>query len=81
MEKELAKRSHFCQKVIKRLKQELADATSKGSNNAGGNQASNTFSPRTARVGKSNDYRTMPGANTLDAELARGNDDLINFLE
>ena len=23
----------------------------------------------------------MPGANTLDAELARGNDDLINFLE
>ena len=27
VEKELAKRSHFCQKVIKRLKQELSDAT------------------------------------------------------
>ena len=27
VEKELAKRSHFCQKVIKRLKQELQDAT------------------------------------------------------
>lgn len=26
VEKELAKRSHFCQKVIKRLKQDLKDA-------------------------------------------------------
>lgn len=25
VEKELAKRSHFCQKVIKRLKQDLSD--------------------------------------------------------
>ena len=28
VEKELAKRSHFCQKVIKRLKQDLKEATS-----------------------------------------------------
>ena len=82
VEKELAKRSHFCQKVIKRLKQELAEATSKNAQPAGNNMGG-AFSPRTARVGKSSDYRTANPmlAGTLDAELARGSDDLINFLE
>ena len=29
VEKELAKRSHFCQKVIKKLKQQVAELTEK----------------------------------------------------
>ena len=41
VEKELAKRSHFCQKVIKRLKQDLNDIqsgakTEEGAPNVGG---------------------------------------------
>ena len=36
MEKELAKRSHFCQKVIKRLKQQVKELESeKAENNTG----------------------------------------------
>ena len=66
VEKELAKRSHFCQKVIKRLKSDLKDAQSgikpdEAAFNTGGKGATGKL--------------TMPERDD------RGNEDLINFLE
>ena len=62
----MAKRSHFCQKVIKRLKCDLKDAQSgvkpdETAFNTGGKMATNKF--------------IMPERDE------RGNEDLINFLE
>ena len=58
VEKELAKRSHFCQKVIKRLKTELKEVTdTKGvalNPSAAGNY-NTAANPRTAKIGRSND--------------------------
>jgi len=82
VEKELAKRSHFCQKVIKRLKQELHEAVH-ASGKANSHMANNLTSPKSQRLAnKSMDlYRSVGGQAVTDQELARGNDDLINFLE
>ena len=82
VEKELAKRSHFCQKVIKRLKQDLKEAVegkdSHGDISGLGGRA--TDAAITSRsMGKS--PIAKPGANMyLDAD-AKGSEDLINFLE
>ena len=79
VEKELAKRSHFCQKVIKRLKQELQEANDgnkKLQNNVG---HSGGHGQTSHRVGKNNEFRNL-GAGSLD-DLHKSNDDLINFLE
>ena len=77
--------------MIKRLKQELSDATNsnqvispKGAQQASAGAHSNSFTPRNAnaRVQRSNDYRNMALASggPFD-EVNKGNDDLINFLE
>jgi len=78
VEKELAKRSHFCQKVIKRLKQELQEANdgNKKVQNVG---HSGGHGQTSQRVGKNNEFRNM-AAGSLD-DLHKTNDDLINFLE
>lgn len=84
VEKELAKRSHFCQKVIKRLKQELVEVT-QGAVKAGSLQGvggSASITPRNPKkVSKLMDLRTINGSVGLDADLVKGSEDLINFLE
>ena len=82
VEKELAKRSHFCQKVIKRLKQDLKDATD------GKEQTSTGFAKQmkdghgTSRsMGKSQEMRMKGGLPLYGADADRGSEDLINFLE
>lgn len=80
VEKELAKRSHFCQKVIKRLKQQVKDLeqektdalTKKG---AVGGVVQNKQGTRISISGGS------PKKNNNSLEDSKGNEDLINFLE
>ena len=72
VEKELAKRSHFCQKVIKRLKGELEEATQ--NIGAKGNQGAANMGILSPRAGK---QLTQNSAEGVD----RGSEDLINFLE
>ena len=66
VEKELAKRSHFCQKVIKRLKSDLKDAQS-------------GFKPDETAFNTGGKGAT--GKLTMPERDDRGNEDLINFLE
>ena len=68
VEKELAKRSHFCQKVIKRLKQQVKDLQSEKTENR-----PHIMGGQTQR--KSN------GGNTNMVANNKANEDLINFLE
>ena len=73
VEKELAKRSHFCQKVIKRLKEELKEAIdTKCSTNQNNNMASKSHR---------GPIKSLMGGVGQNDDLGRGNDDLINFLE
>lgn len=79
VEKELAKRSHFCQKVIKRLKGDLKDALD-GKDELGGNMLGID-----GKLGHATS-RSMGGRNhkasvTLNDEGSRPSEDLINFLE
>ena len=68
VEKELAKRSHFCQKVIKRLKQQVKDLQSEKTENR-----PHIMGGQTQR--KSN------GGNANMVANNKANEDLINFLE
>ena len=79
VEKELAKRSHFCQKVIKRLKQEVQDL-SEAQGKHGKGLVAGAIGAKSHRIGKSNDFRNVAGASFDDLGKG-GNDDLINFLE
>jgi hypothetical protein len=81
VEKELAKRSHFCQKVIKRLKQQVkeleqekADTTTKRGPGAGGQ--THLANLKGIRNSLGSPKRKDP---LLDD--SKGNDDLINYLE
>ena len=76
VEKELAKRSHFCQKVIKRLKDQIkeletekADLTQKSGGAVG------SVVNRRARQS----YGGSP--KKIDGDDSKANEDLINFLE
>ena len=62
----MAKRSHFCQKVIKRLKEDLKNATSGLKSDDGYNTNLKTNLAKTSNMPDRDD---------------RGNEDLINFLE
>ena len=74
VEKELAKRSHFCQKVIKRLKGELQEATQNGGTKAIQGVANmGVLSPRAGK------QLTQSLASAEGGD--RGSEDLINFLE
>lgn len=82
VEKELAKRSHFCQKVIKRLKQELSEIT-QSAGIKGVQKGSYSQTPRVGKHGQIRpfDFKNAGGA-TGEVDMGRGgNDDLINFME
>ena len=68
VEKELAKRSHFCQKVIKRLKQQVKDLQSEKNEN------------RPTIMGGQTQRKSNGGNASLVANN-KANEDLINFLE
>jgi chromosome segregation ATPase len=76
VEKELAKRSHFCQKVIKRLKQQVKDLE----------QEKSDILTKKGNAGIANlkGLRSSLGSPKRKDGLldeSRGNDDLINYLE
>lgn len=72
VEKELAKRSHFCQKVIKRLKQQVKDMETE--------KVESGIRPAVAGMGASH---RRPGSQkySMDLSANKANEDLINFLE
>lgn len=80
VEKELAKRSHFCQKVIKRLKQQVKDLEQ---------EKEETLQKRAGAVGgvisSNKGVRSSIGASPKKTngqmEDSKANEDLINFLE
>jgi hypothetical protein len=69
VEKELAKRSHFCQKVIKRLKQQVKDL-----------QSEKVETKPSQIMGGQTQRRSMNGMPSMVANN-KANEDLINFLE
>ncbi len=77
VEKELAKRSHFCQKVIKRLKLQVKELE----------QEKQDILKQRGTLGGVTNLKTM--RNTLGSpkkkdpllDDSKGNDDLINYLE
>lgn len=78
VEKELAKRSHFCQKVIKRLKQqvkELEQEKTEMLTKRGGNQ------PGIANLKGLRNSLGSPKRKDPLLDDSKGNDDLINYLE
>jgi chromosome segregation ATPase len=78
VEKELAKRSHFCQKVIKRLKQQVKELEQ---------EKQDILQKKAAVQGGTvtnlKGLRNSLGSPKKDSLLddSKGNDDLINFLE
>lgn len=78
VEKELAKRSHFCQKVIKKLKQQVNELEQEKNANEGNTK-------RTSNIGNLKGLRSSQTSpkKKIDPLLdeSRGNDDLINYLE
>ncbi len=69
VEKELAKRSHFCQKVIKRLRQQVKDLE-------------NEKQELIQKKGIANDAQAGKGrAKRVGDDDGKANEDLINFLE
>lgn len=90
VEKELAKRSHFCQKVIKRLKTRVQELEAEKANqgaNAGDHSANAFMSGRPAVMGLSGSQgrnrmqNQKQQFNTMNDPNQRNNEDLINFLE
>ena len=74
VEKELAKRSHYCQRVIKRLKQRVADLeTEKVAQDS-------TTGPKPAVAGLANSRNKGKAYATADASK-QNNEDLIHFWE
>jgi len=75
VEKELAKRSHFCQKVIKRLKEQVKELE---------HEKQDLLSKKAALLGNLKGARNSIGSPNRNDPLldeSRGNDDLINYLE
>ena len=77
VEKELAKRSHFCQKVIKRLKQQVKDLETEKDNRPAVMGVSGGMSGAHSRRNGSKHYN---GPVAQDHNN-KANEDLINFLE
>jgi len=81
VEKELAKRSHFCQKVIKRLKLQIKDLESNKVSGGGGDTGRQMVlsagdARRNTKHGHSKSFM-----NASDLAANKQNEDLINFLE
>jgi chromosome segregation ATPase len=76
VEKELAKRSHFCQKVIKRLKQQVKELQSEKNEH----RPSLVANGMAAGGGHSNRKTNGNKYDSLSANN-KANEDLINFLE
>jgi chromosome segregation ATPase len=76
VEKELAKRSHFCQKVIKRLKQQVKDLQSEKNDNRPSIVGGGMGSGQTQRKSTGGKFDT-----SSLAQNNKANEDLINFLE
>jgi chromosome segregation ATPase len=74
VEKELAKRSHFCQKVIKRLKQQVKELEQEKQDTQINKKGLGTL--KTMRNSLASPKKKDP---LLDD--SKGNDDLINYLE
>jgi len=73
VEKELAKRSHFCQKVIKKLKLQVKEME---------DEKDHRDSKRPAVMGINGAHRRNKSfMNTSDSIQNKQNEDLINFLE
>ena len=72
VEKELAKRSHFCQKVIKRLKEQVKNL-----------EAEKVENPNRGAVAGMGHSGRKPGSKnySMDMNANKANEDLINFLE
>ena len=83
VEKELAKRSHFCQKVIKRLKQQVKELEQEkeetlARKGAVGGVVSSQKGVRNSMGGNSPKKGNVKDVNLEDS---KANEDLINFLE
>lgn len=76
VEKELAKRSHFCQKVIKRLKQQVKELEVEKNEALSGRKAAGLTNLKSMR-------NTVGSPKKLDLSMdeSKQNDDLINYLE
>ena len=72
VEKELAKRSHFCQKVIKRLKQQVKDLEA---------EKADGDSRKPAVMGMSGGHSRRNKSYMGESQQNKANEDLINFLE
>ncbi len=81
VEKELAKRSHFCQKVIKRLKQQVKDLEAEKAESGHGKPAVMGLGSGGTSRGKPGAKAFMGGADPSQAATNKANEDLINFLE
>mmetsp|Transcript_8629 Transcript_8629/g.13368 ORF Transcript_8629/g.13368 Transcript_8629/m.13368 type:complete len:288 (-) Transcript_8629:248-1111(-) len=81
VEKELAKRSHFCQKVIKRLKQQVKDLEAEKAESGHGKPAVMGLGSGGTSRGKPGAKAFMGGADPAQAATNKANEDLINFLE
>ena len=78
VEKELAKRSHFCQKVIKRLKQQVKDFEQEKQDTQ---RQKGGFSQGVTHLkGLRNSLGSTKKKDPL-LDDSKGNDDLINYLE
>lgn len=75
VEKELAKRSHFCQKVIKKLKQQVNELEQEK------NESTNKRQSGIANLKGLRSSLTSPKKKDPLLDESRGNDDLINYLE
>ncbi len=73
VEKELAKRSHFCQKVIKRLKQQVKEIES---------EKNELLIRKSGGITNLKSLReSLGGQVEMSLDENKENDDLINFLE
>lgn len=75
VEKELAKRSHFCQKVIKKLKQQVNELEQEK------NDSTNKRQSGIANLKGLRNSQVSPKKKDPLLDESRGNDDLINYLE
>lgn len=84
VEKELAKRSHFCQKVIKRLRSEVADLKDARPRTHPG-QLSDPFNKSHAKtprhLGSTGPSATVDAHRTAMQEELKSSEELITFLE
>lgn len=86
VEKELAKRSHFCQKVIKKLKQQVKDLEAEKAERPHAFDAQRNNFIGVPKSGSASARRIVHGPaksllSSQELTVGKQNDDLINFLE